>query len=101
MSVAGFAGGKSLSGTERFRSSDLGHAELRNSEEALLVQPLLYEDEPLGIATLGWGALDEAVYEQARKMLGVGLKAFASRTAPPVRRSGRPPGLDDPPRGVQ
>jgi DNA-binding LacI/PurR family transcriptional regulator len=79
VSLVGYAGAKSLKGTDRFRSRDLGHAELRKSEEALLVQPLLYDDEPLGIATLGWGALDEAVYEQARKMLGVGLKAFASR----------------------
>jgi DNA-binding LacI/PurR family transcriptional regulator len=81
VSLVGYAGGKSLAGTDRFRSRGLGHAELRTSEEALLVQPLLYDDEPLGIATFGWGALDEVVYEQARKMLGVGLKAFASRGA--------------------
>jgi hypothetical protein len=81
VSLVGFAHRKSFAATERFRSRDLGHPELRGSDEALLVQPLVFGDEPLGIATLAWGALDEAVYEQAREMLGTGGKAFVSRAS--------------------
>ncbi len=81
VSLAGYANRKSLAELDTFLSSDFGHPDLRASIEALLVQPLLFGNEPLGIATFAWGALDEAVYEPAREILGAGLKAFASRTS--------------------
>jgi DNA-binding LacI/PurR family transcriptional regulator len=79
VSLVGYARQKSLAGESHFASRDLGHPQLRDSEDALLVQPLLFGTEPLGIASLAWGALDEAVYEQAREILALGVKAFVSR----------------------
>ena len=81
VSLVGYANRRSLAGTERFRSKDLGHPEVRGGDDALLVQPLVFGAEPLGIATLAWGTLHEAVYEQAREILGTGLKAFLGKAS--------------------
>jgi DNA-binding LacI/PurR family transcriptional regulator len=79
LSLVGYTGKRSLAVVDTFRSRDLGHAELRTSDEALLVQPLVFEGEPLGIATLSWGSMEDAVYEQGREILGTGAKGFVGR----------------------
>jgi DNA-binding LacI/PurR family transcriptional regulator len=78
VSLVGYARQKSLAGEAHFPSRSFGHPQLRDCEDPLLVQPLFLGSEPLGIASLAWGALDEAVYEQAREILAVGVKAFVS-----------------------
>jgi DNA-binding LacI/PurR family transcriptional regulator len=79
VSLVGYTARKSFARETRFRARDMGHVELRGVEEPLLVQPLVCGGEALGIATLPWGVLDEAVYEQAREILGTGAKGFMSR----------------------
>jgi hypothetical protein len=62
---------------ETFRASDLGPADLFAQERgALLVQPLVFEGEPMGIVTVVLGALDITIFEQLREILGTGLRGF-------------------------
>ncbi len=75
---------------DTFRSSDFGPPELFAQERgALLVQPLLFEGEPMGILTVALGTLEITIFEQLREMLGAGLRGF--RLAESARATSLPP----------
>ena len=60
-----------------FRSSDFAAGGVFDHElGALLVQPLLFEREPLGLLTLVLGAQHGSVYEQMRETFALALRGF-------------------------
>lgn len=72
---------------ETFRASDIGPRDLFSQERgALLVQPLVFEGEPMGILTVVLGGVELAIFEQLREMLGAGLRGFR------LARGARPEG---------
>jgi len=75
--VAAYGSDARLKAPATFRSSDFGPPEIfANVGSPLLVQPLLFEDEPMGLVTCALGNIDVAVHEQMREILGVGLKGL-------------------------
>lgn len=61
----------------QFRSADFRASEVfANERNALLVQPLLFEDEPLGLLTLALGEHHGSVYEQMREAFAIGLRGY-------------------------
>ncbi len=61
----------------KFRASELGPTDLFAQDSGtLLVQPLIFEGVPVGIATIMLSTLDIAILEQLREMLGAGLRGF-------------------------
>jgi sigma-B regulation protein RsbU (phosphoserine phosphatase) len=62
---------------ETFRASDLGPRDLFAQDRgALLVQPLVFEGEPMGIVTVVLGTLEITIFEQLREIFGTGLRGF-------------------------
>ncbi|HWZ89049.1 MAG TPA: hypothetical protein VNW92_09365, partial [Polyangiaceae bacterium] len=62
---------------ETFRSSDFGPPDhFAHERGALLVQPIVFEGEPMGIVTVVLGTLDVTIFEQLREILGTGLRGF-------------------------
>jgi hypothetical protein len=60
-----------------FRSRDFAaQGVFANERGALLVQPLIYESEPLGLLTFALGEQQGSVYEQMRETFAVGLRGF-------------------------
>ena len=73
-SVAAFNGDRRLRISEKFRSSDFAPPEVFDGDtRTLLVQPLVFEGEPLGILTAVHGSVNGGVYEQMRETLSTGL----------------------------
>lgn len=63
---------------ETFRPSELGPTDLFAQDSgALLVQPLIFEGQPMGIVTVLLNALDITIFEQLREILGVGVRGFS------------------------
>jgi DNA-binding LacI/PurR family transcriptional regulator len=61
----------------RFASSSFGAAGVFENERApLLVQPLIYDTQPIGLLTLPLGERHGSVYEQMRENFGVALRGF-------------------------
>jgi hypothetical protein len=50
----------------------------------VIVEPLEFEEKPLGIAALGWGAETLAHYEQLRELLSSALVIARAGTRVPV-----------------
>jgi DNA-binding LacI/PurR family transcriptional regulator len=74
-----------------FRSTDFASPGLFEHEPgALLVQPLIFESEPVGLLTIALGEQHGSVYEQMREIFAVGLRGF--RLAAQAPRPSRPPG---------
>ena len=64
-----------------FPSSDFSARGVFEQErEALLVQALVYEGEPMGLLTVPLGQFPTSLYEQMRETLAIGLRGF--RLAP-------------------
>src|SRR5450432_643969 len=85
--LAAYGSARQTRAPETFLASDFGPPELFAQERgALLVQPLIFEGEPMGIVTVALGTLDVTIFEQLREMLGAGLRGFrlaeTARTAP-------------------
>ena len=60
-----------------FRSADFTAPGVFNNERgALLVQPLVYDGEPLGLLTLALGEQHGSVYEQMRETFAIALRGF-------------------------
>lgn len=60
-----------------FRSSDFAAPGVfANERGALLVQPLTYEGEPMGLLTFALGEQQGSVYEQMRETFAIGLRGF-------------------------
>lgn len=63
----------------------------RECEAPVLVQPLIWNDEPHGIVAFPLGPLDGPIYEQVRETLGLGLRSYwlahAPTPQPETRRS--------------
>ena len=60
-----------------FPSRDFGPPEVMGpAADALIVQPLVFHGEPLGIATFALGAADGVMYGQVREILSAALKGF-------------------------
>jgi hypothetical protein len=77
MCVAAYGHDARLKVPETFRSADFGPPDVfANVGGPLLVQPLLFEDEPMGVVTCALSDIAPAVHEQMREILGVGLKGF-------------------------
>ena len=55
----------------------------------MLVQPLIFESEPMGLLTLMIGEQHGSVYEQMRETFALGLRGF--RLAAQAPRASRPP----------
>lgn len=51
----------------------LGLDEVLEREEAMLIEPLEFDGQPVGIAALAWGARDPLHYEQLREVLGAAV----------------------------
>jgi hypothetical protein len=71
--------GKSTQGRtiESFPAGDFGPPDVVDDDHGpMLVQPLLFGEEPMGILTCALGIMDGTVHEQMRETLGVGLKGF-------------------------
>jgi hypothetical protein len=63
---------------ETFRASEFGPADLFAQDSgALLVQPLVFDAQPMGIVTVMLSTLDIAIFEQLREILGAGLRGFS------------------------
>lgn len=61
----------------RFRSADFRAAGVFESERgALLVQPLLFEREPLGILTVALAEHHGSIYEQMREVFAIALRGY-------------------------
>ncbi len=75
--IAAYSSARRFRIPEKFRASDLGPSELFAQDSGtLLVQPLIFEGVPMGIATVMLSTLDIAILEQLREMLGAGLRGF-------------------------
>ena len=62
---------------ETFRASEFGPPDLFAQDSgALLVQPLIFEGVPMGVATVMLSTLDIALFEQMREILGAGLRGY-------------------------
>jgi DNA-binding LacI/PurR family transcriptional regulator len=62
---------------ETFRASDFGPPDWFAQERgALLVQPLVFDGEPMGILSVALSSLDVTIFEQLREMLGAGLRGY-------------------------
>jgi sigma-B regulation protein RsbU (phosphoserine phosphatase) len=62
---------------ETFRASELGPTDLFAQDSgALLVQPLVFDGQPMGIVTVMLSTLDITIFEQLREILGAGLRGF-------------------------
>lgn len=60
-----------------FRSADFAARHVFDHERgALLVQPLIYDSEPLGLLTFALGEQPGSVYEQMRETFAFGLRGF-------------------------
>lgn len=65
-----------------FRSSDFfAPGVFGNERGALLVQPLLFEREPLGLLTVALGEHDGSIYEQMREVMGTAVRGFQLASA--------------------
>ncbi len=75
--LAAYGSSRQPTVSETFRASDFGPRDLFAQERgALLVQPLVFEGEPMGILTVVLGGVELAIFEQLREMLGAGLRGF-------------------------
>jgi hypothetical protein len=73
-SVAAFNGDRRLSVSEKFKATDFAPREVFDGDaRTLLVQPLVFAGEPLGILSAVFGNVDGGVYEQMRETLSTGL----------------------------
>jgi DNA-binding LacI/PurR family transcriptional regulator len=62
---------------ETFRASELGPTDLFAQDSgALLVQPLVFDGQPMGIVTVMLSTLEITIFEQLREVLGAGLRGF-------------------------
>ena len=81
VSLVAYGATKHAHDLDTFRSSDLAPPEVLASENGtLLVQPLVFGSQPMGIVTCAFGALDTAIYEQMREILGTALQGFRLAT---------------------
>ncbi len=88
--LAGFEPSGRARPETHFRSSDFASLGLFEHElGAMLVQPLIFESEPMGLLTLMIGEQHGSVYEQMRETFGLGLRGF--RLAAQGPRPSRPP----------
>ncbi len=68
--------GRARPGTQ-FRSADFRASDVFSSERgALLVQPLLFEREPLGMLTVVLGEHHGSIYEQMREIFALALRGY-------------------------
>jgi len=75
--LAAYSGSRQAPLGDTFRAIDFGPRDLFVQERgALLVQPLVFEGEPMGILTVALGGVELAIFEQLREMLGAGLRGF-------------------------
>lgn len=68
-----------------FRSGDFAARDVfANERGALLVQPLTYDSEPMGLLTCALGEQPGSIYEQMRESFALGLRGFrlAAQAAP-------------------
>jgi hypothetical protein len=68
--VARRAEGMGGAAPQTLLSRELGLDPALLLEEALVVEPLEFRGEPVGLAVLAWGARDALHYEQLRELLG-------------------------------
>ena len=60
-----------------FRSADFAAAGVFQQERAaLLVQPLVYDSQPIGLLTFALGEQHGSIYEQMRETFAIGLRGF-------------------------
>lgn len=57
-------------------ASELGLDAIFEQQGAIVVEPLEYDGEPMGIASFTWGAHDPVHYEQLRELLSAALRAI-------------------------
>ena len=75
--MAGFEPSSRARPETHFRSSDFAAPGVFDNERgALLVQPLIYDKEPMGLLTFALGDQPGSVYEQMRELFGTGLRGF-------------------------
>ncbi len=75
--LAAYNGSRQSAHAETFLARDFGPRDLFAQERgALLVQPLVFEGEPMGLLTVVLGGVELAIFEQLREMLGAGLRGF-------------------------
>jgi hypothetical protein len=61
----------------QFPSSDFSAPGVFEQERApLLVQALVYEDEPMGLLTVPLGQYHSSLYEQIRETFAISLRGF-------------------------
>jgi hypothetical protein len=81
LSVPAFNADRRLEIPELFRSSDFGPLEVfGNESDTLLVQPLIFGGEPLGILSAVLGGMEGGVYEQMRETLSSGFRGLSLST---------------------
>jgi DNA-binding LacI/PurR family transcriptional regulator len=67
------AEGISSPGESVLSLGSLGLDEALEREEAMLIEPLEFDGQPVGLAALAWGARDPLHYEQLREVLGAAV----------------------------
>jgi hypothetical protein len=73
--LAGYEPSRRASRETQFRSAEFyAHEVFANERGALLVQPLLFDGEPLGLLTVALGGHPGRVYEQMREAFALGLR---------------------------
>lgn len=71
------AEGISTPGEPLLPLGSLGLDDALGQEEAMLIEPLEFDGQPVGIAALSWGARDPLHYEQLREVLGAAVFGLA------------------------
>jgi len=80
--LAAYNSGRQFLAPETFRTNEFGPSDLfENERGTLLVQPLVFDGEPMGIATVVLGSFELTVFEQLREILGVALRGFRLASA--------------------
>jgi phosphoserine phosphatase RsbU/P len=80
--LAAFNDSKREPAPARFRSRDFCPPALfAHEQRPLLIQPLIFAGEPLGIVTCVLGSLENNVYEQLREVLSAGLQGYRLASA--------------------
>jgi DNA-binding LacI/PurR family transcriptional regulator len=54
-------------------AAEVGHDPSLEEEAMVVMEPLEFASQPLGVAALSWGAHDPLMYEQLREMLGMAI----------------------------
>jgi DNA-binding LacI/PurR family transcriptional regulator len=69
-----------LNPTTQLRGKDMGLDPVLEQEETMIISPLEFDQQPVGIATFAWGAYNPLHYEFLREVLSASIHCFGRRT---------------------